>query len=234
LSDKTSVKWLGHAAFEVLTSGGHRILVDPWISGNPACPVSADEVRSPDLILITHDHQDHIGEDLPRLIRDSDAQIVCQPDLARKLMADGFPEKNFIYGRGMNTGGTAQALDVEITMVQAFHSSGVGSPVGFIITTQEGRRIYHAGDTGIFDTMKTLGELYPLDLALLPIGSVFVMDPLQAAHSLTMLRPRKVIPMHYGTFPIMVQTPDEFVSLAGEKAPEVEVVVLEPGESLAL
>ncbi len=226
----SKVRFLGHATFEVVTGGGKRILIDPWITGNPACPVEKEELKGPDLVLITHDHFDHLGEDVPFLVEDSEAVIVAQPEVVGKLKEAGVAEKNFIFGMGMNTGGTVDVAGIKVTMVHAFHSAGVGSPCGFIVTTEDGKKIYHAGDTGVFADMKIFGELYPLDLALLPIGSVFVMDPLQAACSLEMLRPKKVVPMHYQTFPILVQDAGEFVSLAKEKAPGVEVQVLEPGQ----
>lgn len=225
-------RFLGHAAFEVVTEGGKRILIDPWITGNPTCPVKKEELKGPDLILITHDHFDHLGEDVPFLVEGSDAVIVAQPELVQKLKAAGIEEKNFIFGMGMNIGGTVEVGGVKVTMVHAFHSAAVGSPCGFIVTAENGRRVYHAGDTGIFAGMKTLGDLYPIDLALLPIGGVFVMDPVQAACTLRMLNPKKVVPMHYKSFPILVQEPDEFVCLAREKAPGVEVAVIDPGQEV--
>ncbi len=223
------VKWLGHGAFEVTTGKGKRILIDPWITGNPLCPVKSEEVRHPDIILITHDHFDHLGGDVPFLVGGSDAIIVAQPEIVAKLKEAGVEEKNFIYGMGMNIGGTVETDDIKITMVQAFHSAGAGSPSGFIITLEDGKTIYHAGDTGIFGDMKILGELYPIDLALLPIGSVFTMDPLQAACALQLLKPARAVPMHYKTFPILVQNADEFVRLAAEKAPDTKIAVTEPG-----
>jgi len=226
------IRWLGHAAFEVVTGGGKKILIDPWITGNPMCPAKKEDFKDVDIILVTHDHFDHLGEDVPYLVKDSDAVIVVQPELTAKLKESGIEDKNFIYGMGMNIGGTAEVGDIKVAMVQAFHSAGAGSPCGFIITLEDGKKIYHAGDTGIFASMKTLGEVYDIDVALLPIGSVFVMDPLQAAHALQMLQPKKVIPMHYKSFPILVQDAGEFVRLAGEKAPGVEVKVLEPGQEL--
>lgn len=226
------VRFLGHAAFEITTSGEKKILIDPWITGNPLCPLKKEELKDPDLILITHDHADHIGEDVPFLVDGSAAVVVTQPELLGKLQEAGVAEKNFIFGTGMNIGGTVEVAGIKVTMVQAFHSAGVGSPCGFIITTEDGKRIYHAGDTGVFADMKLLGQIYPLDLALIPIGSVFVMDPLQAAWAVEMLKPKKVVPMHYRTFPVLVQDASEFAALAKEKAPEVEVLVLEPGQSI--
>ncbi len=115
-------------------------------------------------------------------------------------------------------------------MTQALHSSETGVPTGYIIKLEDGTTIYHAGDTGIFKSMELLGELYNIDIALLPIGSCFTMDPLQAAHAVKMIKPKKVIPMHYKTFPILEQDASRFVSLVKEKAPDVEVIVLDPGQ----
>jgi len=226
------VKWLGHAAFEVATAGGKRILIDPWITGNPDSPAPKEEFKGADLILITHDHFDHLGEDLPFLVEGSDTIIIAQPEVVEKLKEAGIPEKNFIFGMGMNIGGTVETGKIKVTMVQAIHSSAAGSSCGFIISTEDDKKIYHAGDTGIFSGMELLGEIYKIDLALLPIGSVFVMDPLQASFALKLLKPQKVIPMHYKTFPILEQSADEFIRLAKQQAPEVEVIVAAPGEEI--
>lgn len=228
------VKWLGHAAFEIVTEGGKRILIDPWITGNPNSPAPKEAFKGANLILITHNHFDHLGEDVPFLVKDADTIIIAQPEVVEKLKEAGIPEKNFIFGMGMNIGGTVEVEKIKVTMVQALHSSLIGSSCGFIITTENGKKIYHAGDTGIFSSMELLGKIYELDLALLPIGSVFVMDPVQASFALKLLKPKKVIPMHYKTFPILVQDADEFLRLAREQAPEVEVVVAEPGREIEL
>ena len=224
------VKWLGHATFEIVTKGGVRLLIDPWITGNPSCPVNKEDVQGPDAILITHDHFDHVGEDIPYLVKDLNTKIVAQPEIVAKLKEQGIPEDNFINGMGMNIGGTVKIGEVEIIMVQAVHSSITGDPAGFIIITEDKKGIYHAGDTGVFYDMKLFAEMYSIDVAILPIGSVFVMDPLQAAQSLQLLNPRKVVPMHYGTFPILEQDAEEFIKLSRQKAPHVEVENIKPGE----
>ncbi len=229
-----TVRWLGHAACQITTSRGKNILIDPWITGNPACPVKKEEIDKCDIILVTHDHRDHLGTDVPYLVEATGAVVVVQPELADLLKKEGLNNKNIINGIGMNIGGSVTVDGIKITMTQAFHSSSAGSPAGFIVTLEDGKNIYHAGDTGIFSDMAILGRLYNIDLALLPIGSVFVMDPLQAAFSLTMLKPKIAVPIHYRTFPILVQDAGEFEKLARENAPGVEVVVLNPGEKIEI
>lgn len=229
-----SVKWLGHSACQIISNKGKVILIDPWISGNPSCPIKKEDISKADLILVTHDHFDHIGTDIPSLVEATGATVIVQPELVNVLVEAGVSRDKIIYGMGMNIGGQVVVNDIKVTMTEAIHSSDVGTPVGFMITLEDGTNIYHAGDTGIFSSMELLSELYKIDLALLPIGSVFVMDPLQAAYSLRLLKPSKVIPIHYGTFPILVQNPAEFVSLAQEKAPNVKVLVPKAGEEILL
>ncbi len=229
-----SVKWLGHSACQITSASGCVILIDPWITDNPSCPVSKEDIGKVDIILLTHDHFDHMGTDIPYLVNGTNAVIIAQPELVGVLQECEVSAENIIFGMGMNIGGQVEVAGVKVTMTQAFHSGTAGSAVGFIIILEDGKTIYHAGDTGIFASMELLGKIYPIDLALLPIGSVFVMDPLQAAYSLTLLKPDKVIPIHYKTFPILVQDASEFIKLAGEKAPEVKVEALQPGQELLL
>lgn len=230
---KNNLRWLGHAAFEITTARGTRILIDPWITGNPACPVKVGEMPAPDLILVTHDHHDHYGSDIPALLGKGQGILISQPEVAARAKKDGVPAAQIITGgSGMNIGGTVEAKGVKATMTQAVHSSESGSPCGYIVTLEDGKTVYHAGDTGIFASMKLFAGLYGIDLALLPIGGVFVMDPLQAAASLELLQPKTVIPMHYRTFPVLEQTADRFIALAKEKAPQVEIKPLQPGESM--
>lgn len=127
-----------------------------------------------------------------------------------------------------------EAKGVQVVMTQAFHSSTAGDPAGYIIVLEDGKKVYHAGDTGIFGDMELLSSIYGIDVALLPIGGVFVMDPLLAAHSLTLLKPTLAIPIHYQTFPILTQDAAEFVQLAKEKAPGVTIEVLEPGQEITI
>lgn len=224
-----TITWLGHAAFQITTSEERVILIDPWISENPSSPMCIEEVKHPHLILITHDHFDHIG-DLSSL--SVHAKTIGQVELIKYVKEEyGLTDEGTI---GMNTGGTVEVDGISITMVQAFHSSSHGSPTGFIITLEDGKTIYHAGDTGLFSSMELLGSLYPMDIALLPIGGFFTMDPIQAAKAVELIKPKVVIPMHYKTFPVLVQESQTFTDRVKENSPEVLVVALQPGESYTL
>lgn len=230
----TVIKWLGHAAFQITTPGGKVIFIDPWLE-NLVLSTAPDSVAAAHLVLVTHDHFDHVGN-AAEIVKRTKAILVGQPETVQRLKSEySLAEENIVFGGfGMNIGGTAVFGDVSVTMVQACHSSATGTPAGYIITLEDGKRIYHAGDTGIFAGMGVLGSLYPIDLALLPIGGVFTMDAVQAARALTLLKPRKVIPMHYRTFPILEQSAERFVKMAKAEAPEVEVIALDPGTEYAL
>jgi len=229
------ITWFSHASFSIETSRGKAILIDPWFTNNPLSPISVDAVDKADMILVTHDHFDHCA-DVVALSQKTGAIVVGFPETVGKFKTgQALPEGNVVSGgMGMNIGGTVTIDGIQVTMTQAFHSSESGSPCGYIVTLEDGMKIYHAGDTGIFESMKTLGDLYAIDVALLPIGSCFTMDPYQAAWALKLLRPKKAIPMHYKTFPLLVQTADDFVTQARELAPDVEVVVLNPGDACSV
>jgi len=228
-----TITWLGHAAFK-LESGGKTVLIDPWIKGNPQCPIKVKDITAADLILVTHDHFDHVGDTIA-IAKATGATVVAMFDIAAKLQADGLPKENVLYGGfGRNIGGAVQIDGITLIMTEAFHSSGTGSPAGYIIKLPGGATIYHAGDTGIFANMQVYGSIYPMHVALLPIGGVFTMDAEQAAKSLILLRPAMAVPMHFATFPILAPNADNFVGLAKKAAPKVKVVVLKPGQSYTL
>lgn len=202
-----TITWHGHSAFAI-TTPEQTILIDPWFDGNPSAQAQAATIRA-DLVLVTHDHADHIGQALDICAR-TGATLGCIVELAAKLKAQGLPESQILNGIGFNIGGTVRHKGVAVTMTQACHSCETGVPVGFIIRLENGYTIYHAGDTAVFSTMAMWGKLYKIDLALLPIGGVFTMDAPQAALAAMMLRARKVIPMHWGTFPVLEQRTDAF------------------------
>jgi len=227
---KFSIRWLSHAGFIIVSPEGKTVIIDPWIVDNPLCPVKLDDISTADIVLVTHDHFDHLAN-AADIVKKTAATLVAAPETARKLQSMGVPSENVIYGGyGMNIGGSAEIKGITVTMTQAFHSSETASPVGYILKLEDGTSIYHAGDTGIFDSMRLLRELYRIDLALLPIGGVFTMDPVQASKALTLLKPKTVIPMHYRTFPILEQNADRFKKLAKKVDPKVRVVILDPGQ----
>src|SRR5690606_3660025 len=180
-----------------------------------------------DYVLITHDHFDH-ASDLPAVIQQTGATAILQPETANRCQKQGVPADKCI---GMNIGGSVELGGIVVTMTEAYHSSETGEPAGFIVTLEDGKRVYDAGDTGIHCNMATWAELYPLDVAILPIGGHFPMDPRPAAPAPTSLKPKVAIPQHFGTFPLLVPSADDFVRFARQKAPGTEIVVLEPGGS---
>ena len=230
-----SVKWLSHACFMITSAKGKVVYIDPFFVDNPLRPMSLDDVKVANIVLITHDHPDHVG-DAVDIAENTGATVVAQPETVGRMMSElGLSTERVVnFGTGMNIGATVLIDGIAITMTQACHSSQTASNSGFIVKLDDGYTIYHAGDTGIFATMKILGELYPLDLALLPIGGAFTMDSVQAARALTLLNPKKAIPMHYKTWPLLEQSADTFVELAKKEAPGVEIVVLEPGQEIAI
>lgn len=228
---KFNIKWLGHATTEITTANGTVIYIDPWFS-HPLSKVSLDDIKKADVVLITHDHFDHTGDAGELLKKFPNAILAAQPELLGKIQAEfGIPDSQIVNGGGgMNIGGTVEICGVRITMTEAVHSSNTGEPSGFIVEI-DGERIYHAGDTAIMATMEILGRLFPMKVALLPIGNVFTMDPVQAAEAAKMLKAENVIPIHYMTFPILEQSSDAFVKLANEIAPDTKVIPLAVGES---
>lgn len=227
------VTYLGHAAFKIVSPKGVVIYIDPFLSGNPKTPGEMKTVEKADLILVTHGHGDHVGDTLS-IAEKTHAKIVAMPELGRYLTKKG--AKNVI---GMNKGGTFTFQGIAMTMVHALHSSSVtegdqviytGDPAGFIIRFENGFSVYHAGDTEVFSDMKIYRDIYQPDLSLLPIGGHFTMDPREATYAAKLLNSKYVIPMHYGTFPVLTGTPEEFLKLMKE-VPQTGVLVLKPGET---
>lgn len=228
--NSTKVKWISHAGFQITSAAGKVIYIDPWFD-NPLAAMKLDDVKEAALVLVTHDHFDHVGQ-AAEIVLKTKALLVANVETARRLQNDAkIPsEKVCYFGHGMNIGGNLVYEGISVTMTQAFHSTATGAPCGYIVRLEDGTTFYHAGDTGIFGSMKTLGELYPIDIAMLPIGSVFTMDPVQAARATKMIAPKKVIPMHFKTFPILVQDASSFFKSVNEEAPGVEGIKLDPGE----
>jgi L-ascorbate metabolism protein UlaG (beta-lactamase superfamily) len=225
------VTWLGHAAFRLDSPGGKRIYVDPWL-GNPKCPDSEKEPERIDVIAITHGHSDHVGETVELMKRHSPG-IVAMIEITDWLQGHGV---DIGERPGPNKGGTVDVAGIKFTLVNALHSSSsdageyLGEAAGIVIELENGTKIYFAGDTCVFGDMQLIGRIYSPDVAVLPIGGHFTMDPREAGVALELLGTTRCIPCHYGTFPLLAGTPDEL----RQHAPEVEVIALDPGETTTI
>ncbi|HDD33802.1 MAG TPA: metal-dependent hydrolase [Thermofilaceae archaeon] len=215
------VKFLGHAAFEVELDGKH-LLFDPWIRGNRLACLEVEDLRGIDLILVTHAHSDHLGQAF-EIARRNDARIVAVHEIAVEA------EKEGLRSVGVNVGGPARVEGFEIIATPALHSSPLGTPIGFIVRGREAT-IYHAGDTGLFSDIALYGQLYPVDVAMIPIGGHYTMNCEQAAIFTTLLKPKVVIPMHYNTFPLIRADPSVFAREVAKRTRDVRVVILRPCE----
>jgi L-ascorbate metabolism protein UlaG (beta-lactamase superfamily) len=229
----TTLTWLGHASFRLDTPSGKRIYVDPWLNGNPKCPESEQTPERVDLIAVTHGHGDHVG-DAVELAKKHDATVVALVELAAWFGKQGVDEGKL---RNPNKGGTVDVEGVKVTLTNAFHSgsapdgSYAGEPSGLVITSEDGKKVYFAGDTCVFGDMQLIGRIYEPDLAVLPIGDHFTMGPKEAAVAVELLGVKRVVPCHFGTFGLLTGTRDEFEQLAPDG---VTVEQLEPGESVTV
>lgn len=229
---QNTLTWNGHANFQI-TTPNLSMLIDPWFEGNPSACVGSDSCSQVDLILVTHDHDDHVGQTV-EICKKTGAHIMAVVETAHRLMELGVPQDRIVNGIGFNIGGSVDFKGITATMIQAFHSSQTGTPVGYIITLEDGTTVYHAGDTGIFSSMEIYGKLFDIDLALLPIGGVFTMDPAQAALACTLLNCRQVVPMHWGSFPVLEQSTDTFASELQKVGASTTLVSLDPGQSIEI
>ncbi len=222
------ITWLGHSAF-VIEDNEKKVLVDPFITGNDASPVKPDDLEA-DLIAVTHGHGDHLG-DAVFISKRKNIPVVAIYELAEYINSKG------ATGIGMNFGGTYEQNGIRLSMVPALHSSGIsesgfsydgGIPAGFVIDIN-GKKVYHAGDTGLFGDMKIIGEIYRPDVALLPVGGLFTMDTRLAAIAAKWIKPRYVIPMHYNTWPPINANPEEMKEPLEKEG--IKLIILKPGES---
>ena len=197
----SDITWYGHSAFKI-SAPGAQVVIDPFFA--PSAGVTADAAGDVDIVLVTHDHADHVG-DAVTLCRRTGAVLGAIVGTAGKLAEEGVPTEQIINGIGFNMGGTVSHKGVDITMTQAYHSSDSGSPAGYIVRMPDGLTVYHAGDTCVFSGMELWGQLYDIDVALLPVGGVFTMDARQAALACKLLGCKAAVPMHWGTFPVLAQ-----------------------------
>jgi L-ascorbate metabolism protein UlaG (beta-lactamase superfamily) len=239
LDRNTAITYLGHSTVLIETPGGKRLLLDPWTVGNPSCPPAWKEVSRLgrlDLILLTHLHNDHVGDAEEIVKSNPDAAVVAIYEACNWLGGKG--AKNL---RPMNKGGSQTVAGIEISMTHAFHSTSFhesdgsvvygGEPAGYILRLENGFTLYAAGDTALFGDMALLKALYQPELALLPIGDLFTMGPRQAAMAIRLLGVTHVLPIHYATFPVLTGTPEALREYTSDIS-GLTIHALKPGETL--
>ncbi len=245
---KTRLTWYGHAAFRIDTPSGKVILVDPWLT-NPRNPTGKDDVAKltqADLILVTHGHGDHVG-DAVAIGKKTKARLVATYDLGKSMVLElGYPKDQLSMETSGNFGGDLTLLDGEVMVrfVPAVHSSATGkddsslrdggAPGGFVISIKGGPVLYHTGDTDVFGDMQYIGKDFKVTHMLACIGGHFTMGPTAAAEAVRLVKPRTVVPMHYGTFPVLAGTVDQLKAALKKKAPRTAVLALEIGKPAEL
>ena len=227
--------YLGHATVRCDLPGGEVVLIDPWVGGNPACPDEVKTFDRLDAMLITHAHFDHIADAVSLAQQYKPKTVVGCFEVCHWLESKGVQNTS-----AMNLGGSQDVLGMKVTMVRADHSCGIsdgdqilygGTASGYVVRMADGFTFYHAGDTALFSDMQLIAELYRPELAFLPIGDLFTMDPMQAARACRFLEVQRVIPIHWGTFPLLTGTPEQLGHAIGDLGARCEVVTLAPGES---
>ena len=231
-----NLTWLGHSTFRIETAEGKTFLIDPWITQNPLCPEKEKHQAKVDVLLCTHGHGDHIG-DAVAICRELQPTVVGIFELASWLGSKG--AKNI---SPMNKGGTQEVAGVKITMVNAVHSCGIqeddgsfvygGEACGFVLEFSNGLKLYHAGDTAVFSDMQIIHDLYAPDFALLPMGDHFTMGIREAEYACNLLKPKVVVPMHYGTFPMLKGNPHDLAPYARQH--NIDLWEMKPGISREL
>ncbi|MBO0703929.1 MAG: metal-dependent hydrolase [Candidatus Dormibacteraeota bacterium] len=231
LNAQVSFTWIGHGTWKVRTAGGKDVLLDAWVGSNPAAPEAVKQIDRLDVMVLTHGHGDHVADAVP-IAQQTGCRVLCPYELGPWLTNQGVAQdKVTAFGKG----GTAEVDGLQFTMVHAEHFSSLpdgsygGEPVGYVITFENGFKIYFSGDTDVFGDMALIRELEQPEVAFLSIGDFFTMGPRRARKAVDLLGVRTVVPMHYATFPPLTGRPDQLQELVG---PSVTVVDCKPGDTI--
>jgi L-ascorbate metabolism protein UlaG (beta-lactamase superfamily) len=242
---KQTITWLGHGTWQMTTGAGTIIYLDPWIKGNPACPIQLEDIKQADIVCVTHGHSDHLGNAI-ELVKQTGAVLVTLPEVAAYCERHGIPYDD--KGGCVHTGGSIRQKDVQIHAVFALHYADIwgkeyeqtgqvtaGSGCcGMVITPDNGQPIYFAGDTGVFGDMALIGKLYHPYVSVLPIGGKYTMGIREAAYAMEMLGSPYLIPGHYNTFPGQMANLDELAQQMAVRAPQTCLKIIQPGESFVI
>lgn len=222
------VKFIGHSALEI-EGAGKKIIIDPFYTGNPLTEKKAEDVEA-DYIIVTHGHGDHLGDAIS-IAKRTNAKVIAPFEVATYAQNKGAEAHPMHIGGGFN-------FDFgRVSLTKALHGSGIaegdtmisgGNPAGVILEI-DGKTIYHAGDTGLFGDMKLIGDRFDIDVAFIPIGDNFTMGPKDAAYAVGMLKPVKVVPIHYNTWPLIEQDPKDFAQMVGDTA---KTIIMSPGDEI--
>ena len=232
INDGVSFTWIGHGTWLARTAAGRTILIDPWVMNNPVAPERLKKIESLDIMVVTHGHFDHI-HDAVEIGKATNPKVIAQFETAAWLEKKGVPAATALAS---NKGGMVEVDGIQFTMTHADHSCGIsdgdqivygGEAVGYVIRFENGFTIYFSGDTGIFGDMALIGELYKPEVAFLPVGGHYIMEPRQAAKAAQLLGVKTVVPMHFGTFPILDGTPAQVRELL---VPGIEILDIKPGD----
>jgi L-ascorbate metabolism protein UlaG (beta-lactamase superfamily) len=235
LNAEVSFTWVGHGTWKARSAKGKEILIDPWVMNNPIAPETLKTVDKCDLMLITHGHFDHI-HDAVEIARRTKPTIVCNFEISAWLGSKGLEADKIV---GANQGGTVDVDGIKVTLVHAEHTCGItedgghivygGDACGLVLEFENGFQVYFAGDTDVFGDMALIAELAQFDVAFLPIGGFYTMGPERAAKAAKLLGVKTVVPMHFGTFPILSGRPDQLQELVGNS---VRVLDIKPGDTV--
>ncbi|HJN38700.1 MAG TPA: metal-dependent hydrolase [Chloroflexota bacterium] len=239
------IEFLGHASFKFTAPGGEVIYFDPWITDNPVCTTTLEDITAADIVCVSHGHVDHLGEAI-EIVKQTGATLIGSPEVAGYATTHGIGFET--DSCPLNIGGSARLGSVRYTMVQAHHSTGMhgiayrdgsayaepdGSVCGYVLDFDDGPIIYNTTDTGVFGDMALISQMYAPDLAIMPVGGKYTMGVKEAAVAASLIRPRAVIPCHYDTFPNQAADIGELRRRIDDLTPRTEVLEMKPGDTLS-